>query len=166
MNLTGWSSWWWSWRLQRQRKRMMQMSKVDWGCVSVTQVREIYGSGDFSSLALSRWRSPKTQPGRPITASEAASYGLVSKVFPVEDLVEEAVKTADHIAGLSQVGQKKPTTDVAQTHNPDNIVSDRRGNCQGINQRCFRADLERGAEVWEEDVPGMRRRNISQFGWN
>ena len=150
----------------RQRKRMMQMSKVDWGCVSVTQVREIYGSGDFSSLALSRWRSPKTQPGRPITASEAASYGLVSKVFPVEDLVEEAVKTADHIAGLSQVGQKKPTTDVAQTHNPDNIVADRRGNCQGINQRCFRAHLERGAEVWEEDVPGMRRRNIFQFGWN
>ena len=41
--------------------------------------------------------------GRPITAAEAASYGLVSKVFPVEDLVEEAVKTADHIAGLSQV---------------------------------------------------------------
>merc|ERR1712001_240963 len=41
--------------------------------------------------------------GRPITASEAASYGLVSKVFPVEDLVEEAVKTADHTAGLSQI---------------------------------------------------------------
>ena len=41
--------------------------------------------------------------GRPITAAEAASYGLVAKVFPVESLVEEAVKTADHIAGLSQV---------------------------------------------------------------
>ena len=41
--------------------------------------------------------------GRPITATEAASYGLVAKVFPVETLVEEAVKTADHIAGLSQV---------------------------------------------------------------
>ena len=45
--------------------------------------------------------------GRPITASEAASYGLVAKVFPVEQLVEEAVKTADHIAGLSQVREKK-----------------------------------------------------------
>ena len=44
--------------------------------------------------------------GRPITASEAASYGLVAKVFPVEQLVEEAVKTADHIAGLSQVPEK------------------------------------------------------------
>ena len=44
--------------------------------------------------------------GRPITASEAASYGLVAKVFPVEQLVEEAVKTADHIAGLSQVREK------------------------------------------------------------
>ena len=43
-------------------------------------------------------------PGRPITASEAASYGLVAKVFPVENLLDEAVKTADHIAGLSQVG--------------------------------------------------------------
>jgi len=41
--------------------------------------------------------------GRPITAAEAASYGLVSKVFPVDQLVEEAVKTADHIAGLSQI---------------------------------------------------------------
>jgi len=41
--------------------------------------------------------------GRPITAAEAASYGLVAKVFPVESLVEEAVKTADHIAGLSQI---------------------------------------------------------------
>ena len=44
--------------------------------------------------------------GRPINASEAASYGLVAKVFPVEQLVEEAVKTADHIAGLSQVPEK------------------------------------------------------------
>ena len=44
--------------------------------------------------------------GRPITASEAASYGLVAKVFPVEQLVEEAVKTADHIAGLSQAREK------------------------------------------------------------
>ena len=45
-------------------------------------------------------------PGRPITATEAASYGLVAKVFPVENLIDEAVKTADHIAGLSQVGHR------------------------------------------------------------
>ena len=30
----------------------------------------------------------------------------MAKVFPVEQLVEEAVKTADHIAGLSQVREK------------------------------------------------------------
>jgi enoyl-CoA hydratase/carnithine racemase len=41
--------------------------------------------------------------GVPIKAAEAASYGLVSKVFPVTELVDEAVKTADHIAGMSQI---------------------------------------------------------------
>lgn len=40
--------------------------------------------------------------GLPISAQEAASYGLVSKVFPVEELVDQAVKTADVIAGHSK----------------------------------------------------------------
>ena len=41
--------------------------------------------------------------GIPIGAAEAASYGLVSKVFPPETLVEEAVKTADKIASHSKI---------------------------------------------------------------
>lgn len=41
--------------------------------------------------------------GVPITAQEASSYGLVSKVFPAESLVEEAVKTADKIASHSKI---------------------------------------------------------------
>ena len=41
--------------------------------------------------------------GKPISAKDAAAWGLVSKVFPVCDLVDEAVKTADHMAGLSQI---------------------------------------------------------------
>lgn len=41
--------------------------------------------------------------GVPINAQEAASYGLVSKVFPPESLVEEAIKTADKIASHSKI---------------------------------------------------------------
>lgn len=41
--------------------------------------------------------------GDPISAEEAQKSGLVSKVFPVEELVNEAVKTAEKIAGLSKI---------------------------------------------------------------
>merc|ERR1712123_513831 len=41
--------------------------------------------------------------GVPISASEAAAAGLVSKIFPAESLVEEAVKTADKIASHSKI---------------------------------------------------------------
>lgn len=41
--------------------------------------------------------------GVPINAQEAASYGLVSKVFPPESLVDEAIKTADKIASHSKL---------------------------------------------------------------
>ena len=41
--------------------------------------------------------------GTPIGAAEAASYGLVSKIFPPETLVDEAVKTADKIASHSKI---------------------------------------------------------------
>ena len=41
--------------------------------------------------------------GKPISAQDADRYGLVAKVFPAESLVEEAVKTADVIAGQSKV---------------------------------------------------------------
>jgi len=41
--------------------------------------------------------------GIPITATEAAASGLVSKVFPADQLLDEAVKTADHIASLSKI---------------------------------------------------------------
>merc|ERR1711962_1838710 len=64
------------------------------------------GAGGTQRLtrAIGKSRSMEMNlTGRPVTASEAASYGLVAKVFPVEQLVEEAVKTADHIAGLSQI---------------------------------------------------------------
>merc|ERR1719145_194429 len=41
--------------------------------------------------------------GTPITAQEASQYGLVSRIYPAESLVEEAVKTADKIASHSKI---------------------------------------------------------------
>lgn len=41
--------------------------------------------------------------GVPITAQEAASSGLVSKVFPADQLLNETVKIAEKIASHSQV---------------------------------------------------------------
>jgi len=41
--------------------------------------------------------------GVPISAQEAASWGLVSKVFPAAELVDEAIKTADKIASHSKL---------------------------------------------------------------
>merc|ERR1719204_1986261 len=40
--------------------------------------------------------------GVPITAQEALQFGLVSKICPVESLVEESIKTASKIAGQSK----------------------------------------------------------------
>ncbi|XP_044184277.1 enoyl-CoA hydratase, mitochondrial-like isoform X3 [Acropora millepora] len=41
--------------------------------------------------------------GDSISAEEAKNCGLVSKVFPAEELVNEAVKTAEKISGLSKI---------------------------------------------------------------
>lgn len=42
-------------------------------------------------------------PGNQVTAAEAEKMGLVSKVFPPEQLVNEAVKLGEKIASNSQV---------------------------------------------------------------
>ena len=44
--------------------------------------------------------------GTPISATEAAAAGLVSKVFPADQVVAEAVKTADKIASHSKIAVK------------------------------------------------------------
>ena len=41
--------------------------------------------------------------GERLSAQDAERCGLVSKVFPVEELVDEAVKLGEKVAGMSQV---------------------------------------------------------------
>jgi len=96
--------------------------------------------------------------GNMINAQEANSYGLVSKVFPPETLVDEAIKTADKIASHSKliVAMCKEATNKAYEQTlAEGLAYEKRvfHTTFGTNDRKegMTAFVEKRAPVWTDN---------------
>jgi len=96
--------------------------------------------------------------GNMINAQEASSYGLVSKVFPPETLVDEAIKTADKIASHSKliVAMCKEATNKAYEQTlQEGLAYEKRlfHSTFGTNDRKegMTAFVEKRAPVWTDN---------------
>ncbi|CDO51242.1 hypothetical protein DV495_004366 [Geotrichum candidum] len=80
----------------------------------------IPGAGGSQRLTAAIGKSKAMEiilTGNNFTAAEAESWGLVSKVFKPEELVNAAVKTAGKIASYSQIAVKAGKEVVNESHN-------------------------------------------------
>merc|ERR1712212_591083 len=134
--------------------------KAKFGQPEIT-IGTIPGAGGTQRLtrAIGKSRAMEMNlTGNMINAQEANSYGLVSKVFPPETLVDEAIKTADKIASHSKliVAMCKEATNKAYEQTlAEGLAYEKRvfHTTFGTNDRKegMTAFVEKRAPVWTDN---------------
>jgi 2-oxoglutaroyl-CoA hydrolase len=92
------------------------------------------------------------QTGRPISAEQAERWGLVTWVYPQEQLEEEVNSLAKHLCGLSPVALS--FAKMVVTHAPDTSLA---GGFQmegkAMTVLCGTEDFREGVAAWKEKRP-------------
>ena len=86
--------------------------------------------------------------GNPIDAVTAERAGLVSRVVPVDNTLDEAIKVATQIASLSRpVGMHLPLFSPLSLRLPSSPNIHRSCDCQGVSERSLREHAGGGSQV-------------------